>query len=345
MSDQPAINQMSDGQIVRGSYLLLRKQIATSRGGKAYGALRLGDRGGEMEAKLWERAEELLAEPRVGMVVAISGRVEAFQGRPQLVLASIAVDPLASPADFLPASPVPLAELWAAVDAARAKVKNKHLRRLLKTFFDEPAFRRVFELAPAAKAAHHAYAAGLLEHTAGVAGLAVAVAGRYPHLDAGLLICGALLHDVGKTRELSLGPPIDYTDEGRLEGHIAIGARLLDERLAKLPDFPAPAAAMIRHMILSHHGDYQFGSPRRPKTAEALALHMIDDLDAKMAMLRAAAAEEPETGHWSRYHRLLERVVYAGPPVWDQPDQPVKTEAKAADSAVMPGLFDMGEQS
>ncbi len=334
-----AIAELNQGDQIAESYLLIKSQINTARNGKAYGALTLGDRSGQVEAKLWDNADDLLRPLQAGQVVRVSGRVDSYQGRAQLVLDHIAVDDSAAPGDFLPASPKDPAELWKLIDQARAKVKNKFLKKLLKAFFDDPAFREEFGQAPAAKAAHHAYVHGLLEHTASVASLASAIAGQYPDMDADLLITGALLHDIGKTKELTLGPPMDFTDAGRLEGHIVIGVRMLDERLAKIKDMPLAATEMLRHLILSHHGALEFGSPVKPMTAEAFALNMVDDLDAKLAMIGQAAGEVDGEGNWSKFHRLLERVVYAGPPVWDQPAAKT-SQPQDEPQPGPPGLFD-----
>jgi 3'-5' exoribonuclease len=214
-------------------------------------------------------------------------------------------------------------------------VADSHLQRLLRAFFGDQEFRRGFERAPAAKAAHHAYVHGLLEHTVSVAGLARLTAGHYAHLDADLLITGALLHDIGKVQELTLGPPLGYTDAGRLEGHLVLGARMLEGRLAKLKGFPPGVAAHLRHMILSHHGTEEFGSPIKPKTPEALALHALDDLDAKTAMVRQIIVGEGQSeARWSNFHRLLERHIYTGPSPWDeeQPLTPASPESEAADA-------------
>lgn len=338
-----AIAELSQGEHISGSYLLLKVQINTARNGKAYGALTLGDRSGQVEAKLWDDADALLGPLQAGQVVRVSAKVDAYQGRDQLVLNDIAPDENAMPGDFLPASPKDPEELWKAIDKARAKVKNKFLKKLLKAFFDDPAFLAEFGQAPAAKGAHHAYVHGLLEHTSGVASLAVAISGQYPDMDADLLISGALLHDIGKTRELTLGPPMDFTDAGRLEGHIVIGVRMLDEKLAAIKDIPKAAAEMLRHLILSHHGALEFGSPVKPMTAEAFALNMVDDLDAKLAMIGQSAGEPDGGGNWSRYNRLLERVIYAGPPVWDDSPEAGPDIAQAEAKPAPPGLFDRGD--
>jgi 3'-5' exoribonuclease len=248
------------------------------------------------------------------MVVKASGRVDSYQGRTQVVLQSVEADPSAEPAAFLPASPVPLPELRAGLAQALSWVSQPDLKQILEAFFvQDGEFLAAFERAPAAKGAHHAYVHGLLEHTVSTARSARALAGLYPaDLEPQVLIAGALLHDIGKVLELTLGPPIDYTDQGRLEGHLVLGLRMLEGKLAGIKDFPPNLAEHLRHMIISHHGAYEFGSPRKPKTAEALVLNFIDDLDAKMAMA-GAARRAAGPGHWSQYHRLLERFLYTGP--------------------------------
>lgn len=310
----PELASLQPGQELEGRYLLLRASLGTTKNGKPYGTLRLGDRSGEMEGRLWDQAEELLAPLRPGVVVKVSGRVDSYQGHTQVVLQDLAPDPSAEAAAFLPASPVPLPELQAGLAEALSWVTQPDLKQILEAFFvGDGEFAAAFAAAPAAKGAHHAYVHGLLEHTVSTARAARALAGLYPEdLEPQVLIAGALLHDVGKVAELTLGPPIDYTDQGRLEGHLVLGLRMLEAKLATIQGFPANLAEHLRHLIISHHGAYEFGSPRKPKTAEALVLNFIDDLDAKMAMA-AAARREAGPGHWSQYHRLLERFLYTGP--------------------------------
>lgn len=310
----PELNQLSEGQQAELVCLLARKQIGQTKAGKPYGALRLADCSGEVEAKLWDQAEDLLNGLEPGAAVRVSGRVDSFNGRRQLVLNSIAAAPEADPLQFMPKSPVGEAELWGRLTELTLAVKHKRLRRLLKAFFEEAEFHRQFGAAPAAKGAHHAYVHGLLEHTVSVGELALKVASHYRQLDRDLLVCGALLHDIGKTQEFDLGPPIDYTDAGRLEGHVVLGVRMLDQRLAGLRGFPPDLASHLRHLIISHHGAYEFGSPKKPKTPEAMVLHMLDDLDAKTAMIQEVIAREGGgDSHWSSFNRLLERFLYTGP--------------------------------
>ncbi|MCF8034247.1 MAG: HD domain-containing protein [Desulfarculaceae bacterium] len=310
----PAINGLQPGTELAGSYLLLRCSLGATKNGKPYGMLRLGDRTGEVAAKLWDRAEELLDGLEAGMVVKLSGKVDSYQGRTQVVLNSLTHDPELKPAEFLPASPVPLETLQAGLAESLAAVSQPDLKQLLESIFvHDREFAAAFERAPAAKGAHHAYVHGLLEHTVACAKAARALAALYPEeLEAQVLMAGALLHDIGKVTEMTIGPPIDYTDEGRMEGHLALGLRMLEVKMAGIKDFPPRLAEHLRHMILSHHGAYEFGSPRKPKTAEALALNFVDDMDAKMNMA-AKARREAGPGHWSEYHRLLERFLYVGP--------------------------------
>lgn len=305
---------LTPGEAFEGVLLLAGAQVLTTKTGKPYGALTLMDSGGSVDGRLWDRAEELLAGVKPGQAVRVAGRCESFNGRTQIIVGAIAPEPDAHPADFMAKSPVPQNKLLQRLTELNLSVRQRSLKRLLKTFFEDEEFLAEFGRAPAAKGAHHAYVHGLLEHTVCVAELAGDLAGRYKELDRDLLVTGSLLHDVGKVREFRLGPPIDYTDEGRLLGHLVIGVQELDARLARLRSFPTHLADQLRHLILSHHGQFEFGSPRRPKTPEAFALHFCDDLDAKLAMLRQAAADGPAEGsNWSGYNRLLERFLYLGP--------------------------------
>lgn len=312
--DAPVLNQLNEGQQAELVCLLAKKQIAQTKSGKPYGSLKLADCSGEVEAKLWDQAEELLDGLEPGAAVKISGRVDSFNGRRQIVLRSIEPAPEADPTQFLPKSPIKASELWGRLTELTLAVKNKRLRRLLKGFFENEEFHAEFGKAPAAKGAHHAYVHGLLEHTVSVGELALKMAEHYKHLNRDILLSGALLHDIGKTLEFTLGPPIDYTDVGRLEGHVVLGVRMLDKRLASLRGFPEELASHLRHLIISHHGLYEFGSPKKPKTPEAMVLHMLDDMDAKTAMIQEVIASQGGgEAHWSSFNRLLERFIYTGP--------------------------------
>ncbi len=334
--DAPEIIQLSEGQQAELVCLLAKKQIAQTKAGKPYGSLRLADCSGEVEAKLWDQAEELLAGLEPGAAVRVAGRVDSYNGRRQIVLSSIEPAPEADPTQFMAKSPIKASELWGRLTELNLAVKNKRLRRLLNGFFENEEFHGEFGKAPAAKGAHHAYVHGLLEHTVSVGELALKMADHYQHLNRDILLSGALLHDIGKTQEFTLGPPIEYTDAGRLEGHVVLGVRMLDKRLASLRGFPDHLASHLRHLIISHHGLYEFGSPKKPKTPEALVLHMIDDLDAKTAMIQEVIASEGDgDAHWSSFNRLLERFLYTGPSPLEQPNQPESSDEGASSLKTM----------
>lgn len=332
---------LGDDGPARLTCLLAEKRIFKTKGGKPFGALALEDASGRMSAKLWERAEELLAPLAAGAPVRVAGRMQVYNGQRQMVLDAIEAAPDADPAQFMPRSPHDPDELWAELQKLVRSVRNQHLAKALKAFFGDADFRGRFRTAPAAKGAHHAYVHGLLEHTVSVGGLARLAADHYGRLNRDLLTAGALLHDVGKVREFSLGPPIDYTDEGRLEGHLVLGVRMLDRRLARLRGFPSELAGHLRHLILSHHGRYEFGSPKKPKTPEAMVLHLIDDLDAKTAMIQAVLEREGGgESHWSSFNRLLERCLYTGPSPLAEPEAAPPAEAEPGEQPVVPSLFD-----
>ena len=309
MSERQNINCLNAGQMIEEEYLLSRKQILTSRTGNTYGALRLGDATGEIDAKLWDRAEELLNPLQTGQIVKILAKVQAYQGQNQLVINHITASGNADTSQFLQHGPKTAAQMWPEFDIVLKKIGNSYLKKLLTSIFTPP-FRQRFGLAPAAKFAHHAYVGGLLEHTVSVAQLAVAIADHYGHLDRDLLLTGAILHDIGKVEEFSIGPPIEYTDIGRLEGHIVIGLRQLDRLIDQQVTFPEALAAALRHMIISHHGQELFGSPQKPKIPEAMILHVLDDLDAKTQMVQQILDKGATEGNWSNYHGLLERHIF-----------------------------------
>ncbi len=339
------VASLKPGAAVSETYLLVALSLATTKNGNTYGAIRLGDRSGEIEGKVWDRAEELLAPFEPGALVKVSGRVEEYRGARQVVVSTLAPDPGAgAAADFLPASPVPLQKLRRGLKGLIASLGEPNLKRLLKAVFEDPQFGPAFERAPAAKLFHHAYVHGLLEHSLSLAALADKVAGHYPHINRDLLVAGALLHDIGKAAELSLGPPLEYSDQGRLLGHLVLGSQLLERFLDALPDFPPDLALHLRHLLVSHHGEREFGSPEVPKTAEALLLHMLDDLDAKTMGLKQWLEREGVDQGWSGFNRMLERQFVVGLSPWDLSEQAPEPADGNGEAAGPParGLFDHG---
>jgi len=300
---------------VESVFLVREKVTAMAKNGKPYLTLKLMDRSGEIEGRVWDRVDELGALFDKDDFVRVRGRASSYLGRMQLVVQELArVDESEVDfADFLPVSDTPAAELETQLRQKIASLGDPHLRRLMESFVADADFLRAFCSAPAAKSMHHVYLGGLLEHSLSIAGLVDLVCGHYPYLNRDLLLVGALLHDVGKIAELRYSRSFDYTDEGKLLGHIVMGVELIDGRIAALPDFPHELAVHLKHLLLSHHGQYEFGSPKRPKTLEAVVLNYLDDLDSKLNGIRNHIEREGEQdGNWTSYHRLYERYFFKG---------------------------------
>jgi len=277
--------------------------------------LSLSDRTGDILARVWEGAPELAETFEKGDVVRVLGEVEEYMGRLQVIVAKLrrAEEEEYQLEDFLPHTERDVKEMLEKVQETIASIENPYLRSLLDKFFDDEEFVKEFCRAPCARRIHHAYLGGLLEHVTEVIALCQTVLELFPQIDRDLLLTGAILHDVGKIREFVYQTEIDYSDEGRLWGHMVIGDRLISERVAQIPDFPPELAMRLRHMVLSHHGRHEWGSPRRPKTLEACALHYVDNLDAQVnRFAQIIAARRDKTKPWTEYDTLLKRYLYAG---------------------------------
>ena len=266
-------------------FLVLAKQQRTTKQNKPYLSLTLGDKTGPIEGRVWE-----LGDPRIakdferGDIVKVRGSVSRYDDRAQVKVDQLrkALDGEADKMDMLPATTCDVTAMWTALQAVVASVANPDLKRLLEALLDDPAIAQAYRIAPAARQLHHAWLGGLLEHVVSLLGLADRVASHYPMLDRDLLVTGVILHDIGKIRELSWDTGFDYTVEGVLLGHIQMGVDLTEKTIAGLPGFPDRLRTLVLHMILSHHGKLEFGSPKLPMIPEALVLNFVDDLDAKM---------------------------------------------------------------
>ena len=288
----------------------LVKRTNCSRKDKEYIALKIRDKSAELSAHIWDNVEAYRDCFNENDYVLIKGRVVSFQGLLQVNVFHL--EPFSGevdPRDFLPQTEKNIGNLKLALRSAVEEVKNEWLARLLKEFFlRDKDFQRRFALAPAAKSMHHAWLGGLLEHTVGVVQLARQVSPMYPHLDQDLLVAGALLHDIGKIEELSYEKSFGYTSRGRLVGHIVIGVEMVKEKAAKISGFPPALLVLIEHLLLSHHGEYQWGSPRRPKIPEAILLHYLDDLDAKLNSIATFCFAQGQSGAtWTNYNQVFER--------------------------------------
>ena len=307
------LSDLQEHENVKTVVLVVRKTVARSRKEKEYIALKVRDKTAEMNAHIWDNVATYAQRFQENDYVLIKGRVVSYQSMLQLNIFQIeAFQGDVDPHDFLPQTEKNIGNLKLALQEAVEGVQNKWLVRLLKEFFlRDKNFQTRFELAPAAKSMHHAWLGGLMEHTVGVVQLVGQVASLYPELDHDLLTAGALLHDIGKVEELSYEKSFDYTTRGRLLGHIVIGVEMVKEKAAKISGFPSSQLMLLEHLLLSHHGEYQWGSPRRPKIPEALVLHYLDDLDAKVNSIAVFCREQAESGAaWSKYNQVFERYFF-----------------------------------
>jgi len=314
------IKDLRPGMEVDETYAVRSSDIRKRRGGGNYLALSLADRTGQVTALAWENAERLAAVCRVGAVVRVRGQVQRYNQRLQLVIRS--AEPVA-PEDvderlYVRASAIDPDLLWSRLMALVEGVADERLRQLLFRIFADPEVAERFRRAPAARSMHHAFRSGLLEHTVSMTTVAKLLAGHY-RADPDLVVAGALLHDLGKIWELEIGPSIEYTDDGRLLGHLPMEVLYVDGKIRELEGFPAETRRHLLHILLAHHGEYAYGSPRRPKTPEALLVHMVDNLDSKVAGMFQAMAEGGETGEaWTAYSPILERFIYRRRPAQDE---------------------------
>lgn len=308
------VNAIRAGQGVDDTFVARDKQIAFKKDGDPYLTLSLVDRTGDIKAVAWDNVEALNKAIAAGDYVRIKGSAAEYRGTVQLVVQhATRLDAAEIDArDFLPTTERDVNQMLTRLIQISQTVKNNHLSRLLAAFFEDKAFVDCFKSAPAAKKMHHAYSGGLLEHTLSMAMLIQAIADHYKGIDKDLLLTGGILHDIGKVQEFSYETHIDYSDAGRLLNHIVIGVEMIDRKIATIRDFPEETALVLKHMIVSHHGTRDFGSPEPPKTLEAIILNYLDELDAKVMAVRTfMEAEDPEAT-WTSYHRVLERFFYKG---------------------------------
>lgn len=298
---------------ITGLYLVKEKSLGTTRKGEPFLSLILGDRTGEIEAKVWDQAESLGALFQGGDVIEVEGDTGSYRDRLQLRINRLNVPRERFDRSlFVESSPYPQSEMMVGLRDSLKSVRDRHLTSLIDRVFADKPLMDAFKEAPAAKNMHHNYLGGLLEHTLSVCRMARAVAEHYSYLNRDLLLTGAFLHDIGKIRELSYDLQIDYTDEGRLVGHVVLGIAILDKKIGELRQFPQDLALRLRHLILSHHGQFEFGSPKRPKFLEGFALHLVDDLDAKMNGLHRFMDRDRKEGAWTEFNRMFERYFLKG---------------------------------
>jgi len=322
------------GQNIEGVFLVAEKDLRTTKKGAFFISAKLRDRTGELPAVMWDATQALFAAIPQGGYALVKGRLGEYGGNLQILIEAMrpAKENEVRLEDFLAVGPGNPQEQLANLKALLDTVERPALRALMAAVWADEALTRDFLRAPAAEKLHHAYLGGLLEHTLGVAQNADAILKRYPKLDRDLLLLGALWHDLGKTRELAYAQSFGYTDAGKLVGHLVQGVIMLNDKIAAVrasgTDFPEELANVLRHLILAHHGTHEFGSPKLPMTAEALALHHIDNLDAKLhAFFRDVAADADPVRRWTGFNKMFGGSLYKGleePAEEDEKDNDLK---------------------
>jgi 3'-5' exoribonuclease len=313
-----------DGAVVTTFFAVSSMSLREKKGaGGQYLALTLTDKTGSMEARMWDEIASAAATCEEGCYVKVQGQIAKYQGKFQITLTKmrLAAASEVEPADFVPSTKFDIGEMWAELRGYVDALSNPDLKRLVFAFLDDEEIGAAYRTAPAAKVLHHAWIGGLLEHVLTLVRVCRATAPFYPEVDPDLLVTGAILHDIGKVRELSWGTTFAYTLEGQMIGHISIAQGMLREKVKSLPDFPDKLRVLVEHMILSHHGRYEFGSPKLPMTPEAVLLSALDDIEAKMQAMRnefrrdaAAGKSGAEMTEWVRSMErpLLNSKAYLG---------------------------------
>ena len=305
------IRDYKEGDRMFDIYLCKHKQSAVTKNGKPYETVILQDKTGTIDAKVWDPNNAGISEFDTLDYIEVYGDVNSFQGALQVNVKRIRVchEGEYDPADYLPVSKKNIDEMYKELLGLIGRTENEYLKKLLESFFvEDEAFIRAFRTSSAAKTVHHGFVGGLLEHTLSVAKLCEYFCKTYPILKRDLLITAALCHDIGKTKELSLFPENDYTDDGQLLGHIVMGAEMVGEKARQIPGFPPVLEAELKHCILAHHGEYEYGSPKKPALIEAAALTLADNADAKLETFSEAL--QGATGYgWLGYNRLFESNI------------------------------------
>lgn len=303
------LNELHEGDRISNIYLCKHKQAAVTKNGKPYENVILQDKTGCMDAKIWDPNSQGIDDFDVLDYIDVVGDVTTFAGALQVNIKRVRKtrEGEYDPADYLPVSENSTDDMYGKLLAYIKSVKNTWLSQLLeKLFVEDTEFIKSFQNHSAAKTVHHGFVGGLLEHTLGVARLCDFYAATYPLLNRDVLLAAALCHDIGKTKELSEFPLNDYTDDGQLLGHIMIGAEMIHDKIKEIPGFPPVLESELKHCILAHHGELEFGSPKKPAMAEAVALNLADNTDARMETLTEVFASAGQKKEWLGYNRLFE---------------------------------------
>ena len=301
-----------ENKVITSTFVVVSKQVKPKKTGEPYLALTLGDRTGLIEAKMWDNVEDAMDTFEQDDYLKVKGLINKYKNRFQLTIHKLRKlnDTEVDYSDYLPKTSKNIDELWQALADYVASFSDPHLKALLQGFLDDPEIARAYRTAPAAKSLHHAYIGGLLDHVVSLFRSCDLLARNYPQVHRDLLLTGAFLHDIGKIHELGYTRTFTYTTRGQLLGHMVIELEMVQEHIARIPGFPAELKTLIEHLIISHHGQYEFGSTKLPMFPEALMLHYLDDLDSKMEAMRAHFERESENeSPWTSYNPSLGRPL------------------------------------
>ena len=305
------IKELREGENVVEHYLCKSKQSLKSRAGKTYLSLKLQDKTGTVDAKVWDMTNDIKAFEE-NEFIKIDATVVTYQNDIQLNVKRIrrSLEGEYDPADYIPCTEKNMEQMYRKLMGYIKTIESPYIKKLLEEiFYHHPIISKCFKTHSAAKSVHHSYMGGLLEHTLSVTEICDFAAPRYKFVDRDILIASAMLHDVGKVMELSQFPENDYTDEGQLLGHLIIGSELIGLTAAKIEGFPKPLENLLKHCMLSHHGEYEYGSPKLPKTIEAFILHSADNLDAKTKVIEEMIENSSNQGSWAGYQKMLQRNI------------------------------------
>lgn len=305
------LNELHEGDTLTGIYFCKVKNTLKTKTGKSYYSLILQDKTGTIDAKVWELSNGI--EHFEAMeYIHIDGQVTSFQGALQLNVRRIrkSQEGEYDPADYMPVTKKNVEAMYQELVGIISTIKEPHLKKLAESYFvEDKAFAEQFKKHSAAKSVHHGFIGGLLEHTLSVVKFCEYMAGAYSIINRDLLLTAAMFHDVGKMQELSSFPANDYTDDGQLLGHIYLGAEMIGTRIKEIPGFPSKLSSELRHCILAHHGELEYGSPKKPSIAEALALNFADNADAKFQTILELFDSSDESAEWLGYNRLFETNI------------------------------------
>src|SRR2546423_12219316 len=325
-----------ENKVITSSFVVVAKQIKPKKTGEPYLALTLGDRSGQLEAKMWDNVEEVLEAFEQDDFLKIKGLINRYKQRFQLTVHKLRKlgETEIDFSDYLPKTTKDIDELWQTLTNFVAGIENPYLKALVQAFIADPEIAAAYRNAPAAKTLHHAYIGGLLDHVVSLFRSCDLLSRNYPQVNRDLLIAGAFLHDIGKIHELSYRRSFAYTSRGQLLGHMIIELEMLQAKIAQIQGFPDELKTLLEHLIISHHGEYEFGSPKLPMFPEALMLHYLDDLDSKMESMRAHFEREAENeSTWTSYNASLGRTLLNTAKFLKKEEETIAAAAAAASTA------------